>query len=444
VHGENLLRDLGQAGRIHARARRSSQRLATQLDDNPAISRHGQVPFPAARPGDLANATARRQRGWSAQRGRGGVAGAAPGWLGPKLRLSATAGHGVPGGNDRWLPMRLPSAHSPAGTSAHWTGALVSDDPSDEGISHVYVLHRPAPGPPASTAAAMERVPMQEEPVKARLRPAGLALAAAVALPALPAAQAHASATPAVWMLSRTALAGVTANATVAAGLSSDTVYQVSNPAATDTAVTSNAVISYHEYGGAQAASNVNGGNLPAGTGAIVLDQEDWQGSCQGSGTCTPLSDLDGPVKYATEAATAAQKAGLAMIVTPALDLFDGTGTLPCSTSYYLCYLSYNMAGKMAAIPGVDVIDLQAQSLETKPSTYLSFVQRASAQARKANPGIVVVAGLSTSPNTPASPTVSQLEQDASAVQPYVNGFWMNIPDGDNAMAEKVMIAEGA
>jgi aminoglycoside 6'-N-acetyltransferase len=26
-----------------------------------------------------------------------------------------------------------------------WTGALVSDDPSDDGISHVYMLQRPAP-----------------------------------------------------------------------------------------------------------------------------------------------------------------------------------------------------------------------------------------------------------------------------------------------------------
>lgn len=267
---------------------------------------------------------------------------------------------------------------------------------------------------------------------------------AAVLLP-LPAAQAQASSTPTVWMLSRTALAGVTANATVAKGLSSDTVYQVSNPEATDTAVTSNAVISYHEYGGAQAASDVNGGNLPAGTKAVVLDQEDWKGTCVGSAACTPQSDLDNPVKYATEAAAAAQKHGLTMIVTPGLDLFDGDGTLPCSSSLYQCYLSYNMAGKMAAIPGVDVIDLQAQSLETDPSTYESFVMQASAQAKKANPKIVVLAGLSTSPNIPPpAPTTGQLETDASNVQSYVSGFWMNIPDGNNTMAEKVMIAEGA
>ncbi len=280
--------------------------------------------------------------------------------------------------------------------------------------------------------------------MKARGRPAAFAFAAAALLLLLPAAQAQAGPAPAVWMLSRTALKGVTANATVASGLGSDTVYQVSNPEATDTAVTSNAVIAYHEYGGAQAASDVGNGHLPAGTGAVVLDQEDWKGSCQGSATCTPQSDLDNPVRYATEAAAATKRAGLTMIVTPALDLFSADGTLPCSASYYQCYLSYDMAGKMAAIPGVDVIDVQAQSLETTPGTYESFVRQASAQARKANPGIVVLAGLSTSPNTSASPTAGQLEQDASAVQPYVSGFWMNVPDGDNAMAEQVMIAEGA
>jgi hypothetical protein len=277
--------------------------------------------------------------------------------------------------------------------------------------------------------------------LRAKGRLAGLAFAVTALLPLLSAVQARASSAPTVWMLSRTALAGVTANAAVARSLSSDTVYQVSNPEATDTKVTSNVGISYHEYGGAQVTSDVNGDNLPAGTEAIVLDQEDWKGSCAGSAICTPQSDLDNPVEYATEAAAATKKAGLIMIVTPALDLFDGVGTLPCSTSYYKCYLSYNMAGKMAAIPGVDVIDLQAQSLETTPGTYERFVEQASAQAKKANSSIVVLAGLSTSPNLPTSPTAGELEQDASAVQPYVSGFWMNIPDGDNAMAEAVMIA---
>jgi hypothetical protein len=277
--------------------------------------------------------------------------------------------------------------------------------------------------------------------------PAACACTAAALLTLLPLlfpAQADATSAPTVWMLSRSALEGVTADAAVATALSSDTVYQVSDPGANDTPATANAIVSYHEYSGEQAASDVSSGNLPARTAAIVLDQEDWQGTCVGSTTCTPQSDLDNPVGYATEAAAATMKAGLTMIVTPALDLFDGDGTLPCTSSLYECYLSYNMAGKMAAIPGVDVIDVQAQSLETEPSTYKSFVEQASAQAKAANPGIVVLAGLSTSPNTPTAPTLAQIEKCGSDALPYVSGFWMNVPDGNYAWAEDIMTSLGA
>ena len=42
VHGQNFLGDAGQAGRIYPRAACSGECLAAQLDDNPAIARHGQ------------------------------------------------------------------------------------------------------------------------------------------------------------------------------------------------------------------------------------------------------------------------------------------------------------------------------------------------------------------------------------------------------------------
>ena len=59
MHGENFLGDAGQTGRIYPGATRSGECLAAQLDDNPAIARHGQgePPFLAARNGNLAHAT---------------------------------------------------------------------------------------------------------------------------------------------------------------------------------------------------------------------------------------------------------------------------------------------------------------------------------------------------------------------------------------------------
>lgn len=240
------------------------------------------------------------------------------------------------------------------------------------------------------------------------------------------------------WILSRTALAGVTKNSQVAAGLASDPAYQVSNPSSTDTPVTSTTIVSYHTYGGAATVRLLEDHNaLPAKTKAILLDQENWEGSCISSPAdpCTPSTDLKNPVTYATEASQAVHAAGLTFVTAPAIDLF-GSGQLPCSVKYWQCYLNYDMAGKMAAIS--DVIDIQAQSLGDTPATYQSFVDQAAAQARAANPKVVILAGLSTS-----DASASQMETDVADTSNVVSGYWMNVPDDNYTAAEQVMSAAG-
>jgi hypothetical protein len=299
-------------------------------------------------------------------------------------------------------------------------------------------------------------------------------MTAAIMLP-LCAGQAQASQEPAVWMLSRTALQNVIRNRTVATDLGSDTVYQVSDPGSDDAAATSNAIVSYHEYSGAKAASDVANGDLPGETGAIVLDQEDWNNTCPGYPTvsCTSPYDLDHPVGGAMQAAQAVQAhnqmpgaASLTLIVTPGLDLFEKSA-LGCSLGYTTadlaeCYLNYNMAGKMAAIPGVAVIDLQAQSLEGHPGkpatscgttiTYWNFVCEAAGQAEaaaeSAGKTIVILAGLSTDPNTSSTPSECDIQTSAQNVESLVSGFWMNVPDASTnpdayPEAEDVMLDAG-
>jgi hypothetical protein len=270
--------------------------------------------------------------------------------------------------------------------------------------------------------------------------------------------QALASQAPAAWMLSTTALQSVIANPTVAQGLSSATVYQVSDSISDNTPVTSNAILSYHEYSGERAAIDVNNGRLSSNTRAIVLDQENWQGTCPSGGTCTPAYDLAHPVAAATQAAQAVQahnqahpSAPLTLIVTPGLDLFNsGALACPSGTTIAECYLNYNMAGRMAAIPGVAVIDLQAQSLEGDPGTsfnsagsYWNFVYQAAAQAQagaaSAGKSIVILAGLSTRPNVSPTPSLCDIEQSAGNIQPLVSGFWMNVTDGNYPEAEEAM-----
>lgn len=288
--------------------------------------------------------------------------------------------------------------------------------------------------------------------MRTRALRSGLVLTAAVGVLPLCASQAQASQAPAVWMLSTTALQNVH---TVVQGLSTATVYQVSDSISDNTPVISNAILSYHEYSGEQAASDVNNGRLSSNTRAIVLDQENWQGTCPGGGTCTPAYDLNHPIGAATQAAQAVvtydqahPSTPLTLIVTPGLDLFTN-GALGCTSGTIAsCYLNYNMAGRMAAIPGVAVIDLQAQSLEGDPGTtfnsagsYWNFVYQAAAQAQEgaasAGKSIVILAGLSTDPKVSPTPTLCDIDQSANNVQPsLVSGFWMNVPNGNNGYAE--------
>jgi hypothetical protein len=71
-----------------------------------------------------------------------------------------------------------------------------------------------------------------------------------------------------------------------------------------------------------------------------------------------------------------------------------------------------------------DVIDIQAQRIEQATSEYASFVASAAAQARKANPHVVVLAGL----RSVRSITPGELSAAYSSVKSVVNGYWLNIP----------------
>ncbi len=74
-----------------------------------------------------------------------------------------------------------------------------------------------------------------------------------------------------------------------------------------------------------------------------------------------------------------------------------------------------------------DVIEVQAQSLERSAATYAAFVREAAGQARAANPGVSVLAGLSTNPPGPVV-TSQQLAAAMQASHSSVDGYWLNIP----------------
>ncbi len=129
-------------------------------------------------------------------------------------------------------------------------------------------------------------------------------------------------------------------------------------------------------------------GTLRPGLRGVVYDYEKWQ--------FTPLVEQRNPAPFVKQAADLVHAHGLLFLTAPAVDLVTvmapGNPTPPDDL-----YIQLGIAADAAQY--ADVFDIQAQRFEVDASRYVSFVQRAAAQARQANPKVVVLAGLSTQPS---------------------------------------------
>lgn len=162
-----------------------------------------------------------------------------------------------------------------------------------------------------------------------------------------------------------------------------------------------------------QMASAISSG-LPAGSTGVALDLEKW--------SQTPTSQQDNPGAADQAGAQAASQHHLAYLVTPGTDLggLGGGGS--------------NIQGMISrvdapAAKGAGMFDIQAQTLESNPATYASYVRQAAAQARAGQPGIKVYAQISGSPGG-SVPPASVVLQDMKEVRPYVDGYllWIESP----------------
>ena len=216
------------------------------------------------------------------------------------------------------------------------------------------------------------------------------------------------------WMLARGALAQVLSDPPVAARLEGARVYEILLPgqpplaaAGAEPVVTFSAVSALRQA--------VEGGQLPAGTRAVLYDPEVWP--------YTPVTEQRNPVRAAQEAAAVTRAHHLTLIVAPALDLVSAQ---PRSGGpMWRQYLHLDLVGQIAKVAGV--VEVQAQSLERDPPVYRAFVRAAASQAHAANPHVTVLAGLSTNP---PGPLVSsrQLAATIRASSAAVSGYWLNVP----------------
>jgi hypothetical protein len=157
------------------------------------------------------------------------------------------------------------------------------------------------------------------------------------------------------------------------------------------------------------------GPGLPAGTTAVIYDNEHWR--------FTPAAEQRDPARYEELAAKLAHAHHLLFISTPAVDLTDVLA--PRQSDHYAAYLRLGLAASAARY--ADVIDIQAQGSETSLPTFTPFVQAAAAQARRANPRVIVLAGISTNPSG-QHVSSAQFTDAFSAVRADVNGYWLSIP----------------
>jgi hypothetical protein len=170
----------------------------------------------------------------------------------------------------------------------------------------------------------------------------------------------------------------------------------------------------YKEY--AAFFRDVRQGLVDPAASVAMYDPERWK--------ATSVIETRDPVTYARMFAVLAHQHGWLAMMTPScrlltrmpgwrggsvFDVFDACG-----------------AGIEAAIaPYADILDLQAQSMETDTATYVRHILDWTTQARAANPRIKILAQLSTSPTHRASP--DDLLRAARAVDQHVDGYWIDI-----------------
>jgi hypothetical protein len=262
---------------------------------------------------------------------------------------------------------------------------------------------------------------------------AGLALGAMVlTASACGAAPRAGSGTPAsiasaksvsTWLFARRALGQVLVDPQVRARLAGHRIFEIvpqadwGEPAAPGQALAQGLdVIPTAKFASyATLSQTIAAGALPRWIRAVLYDDEAWQ--------FTPSGEQRRPGSYMRLAGVLAHRHHLLFLAAPALSLTTILGASAGGRAR--AYLRVGLAAQAAAT--ADVLDIQAQSLERTAGAYAGFVRRAAAQARKVDPHLTVLAGISANPSG-APVTARELVDAMVGVRSSIEGYWINIP----------------
>ena len=122
----------------------------------------------------------------------------------------------------------------------------------------------------------------------------------------------------------------------------------------------------------------------------VMYDPEAWN--------ATPINEQRHPVVFMQRFARLARSHGWQVLLTPNPNLMTvprGDCVARPGESPTAAYVRCNIAGFAAEV--ADIVETQAQAFESTPKAYSSFVRQTVEQARRANPRVRVISGLTTS-----------------------------------------------
>jgi hypothetical protein len=181
---------------------------------------------------------------------------------------------------------------------------------------------------------------------------------------------------------------------------------------------------------------DVKAARIPPEVRAVMYDPEAW--------AATPIEERRDPLSHVRRFVSLAHDRGYFAIVTPHPNLVEdpeAAFTRAAAETREDAYLRSGIAQEAAR--EANAFEIQAQRLQNDPDAYRDFVSRTAAQARAANPGVLVLSGLSTHPGYAATPQM--LYAAWTSVSDVVDGHYLSLAKGrlPRVAAEFLRMAAG-
>jgi hypothetical protein len=166
-------------------------------------------------------------------------------------------------------------------------------------------------------------------------------------------------------------------------------------------------------------AQDVADGSIPASVRIVLYDPEGW--------LATSPVERRAPIPAMLDFGALARAHGYVPVITPHPSLMQVPGATCGQMLGETIQGAYLRCGvEAAAARAADIVEVQAQFLETDPDAYARFVGEAAAQARLANPAVQIISGISTSFTDDPQVLLAAWR----SVRGVVDGHYLNVPHG--------------